>query len=117
VRVLQLASADFDFGAPTMDLSAAEDLAAVVAPWLASLGAPAFEAFESTYLSVPWLAVCAAFATQLESVGARAVLAPDQVFGWQPSLTLVEMIAVATLPALMIFTGRYPVVHVVAIWP
>jgi hypothetical protein len=117
VRVLQLASADFDFGAPTMDLSAAEDLAAAVAPWLASAAAPALDAFGTIYLAVPWLAVCSAFATQMESTGARTVLAPDLMLGWQPSLTLVEMIAVATLPALMIFTGRYPTVHVVAIWP
>ena len=65
------------------------------------------------------MAVAASVGAAFSAVAGKAprLIYPDQIFGWQPFLSLVHALYVAELPALFVYTGRFPEIHLAAVWP
>lgn len=85
--------------------------------WLKDLGLPP-SALKRVYVSTPFIAVSAfvgqAFAGTEPS--APLLMYPDQIYGWQPLLTLLAMMRQPSLPALFVYGGVDRAVQVAAVW-
>jgi hypothetical protein len=117
-RIFNIASLDLRFPGGDLELAMLSRLYGFAETWLADIGAPPLIEQQHLYVAVPSMAVAWAVVEAL-TAGNKArplVQVPDYLFGWHPSLTCLEMLAVAPLPALFVHTGRFPSVHLVAVW-
>jgi hypothetical protein len=67
-------------------------------------------------ISDPWLVIANSIATAFKPASSIVPMTmyPDTIFGWQPAITAMEFCMDHELPALAIFTGTYPDVHLMA---
>ena len=86
--------------------------------WLAEISSVPLTKIRRVVVSAPWLAVAAQIGGAFSVPGGRGpeILYPDQIFGWQPFLSLIFTLYQTDLPALFVYTGRYPEVHFAAVW-
>ena len=116
-RTLRFASLDVRFATPRVDLDTAAAVRVLADEWLQGLMGSGLVAVARVIISVPATAVAAQFGACFAGDGQGPEIAyPDLVYGWQPLLTLVELLHQSELPALLVYTGRYPEIHLAAVW-
>jgi hypothetical protein len=85
--------------------------------WLKDLGLPP-DTLKRVYISAPYFAISAfigqAFASSDPSN--PLIMYPDQVYGWQPLLSLLAMMRQPSLPALFVHGGSGPTIQLAAVW-
>lgn len=110
---LSVASLDWRLPDGGLSLDTVRLLRDVSDTWLQSLGVDP-QALRRIVVSAPWLSVSGFIGT---AMSARDIVHhPDQLYGWQPLLTLLGFLAEPELPALLVYSGRHPTVHLVAVW-
>lgn len=112
-RVVSIASADVRPTGLGLGLDTGPMLQGVAERWLGSLGLAA-NSMRRVVVSAPWLAVSAFLGAAL--IPGDQSRHPDQILGWHPLLTLLGFLAEPDVPALLVYTGRHPTVHLVAVW-
>lgn len=117
-RALTLATATLRFDEPILQMRMAEELWPLVAKELDAWRAPDLERMAAVYLSVPSFSVTGFLESKLKEFAPKApdIRAPDLLYGWAPLFTGVELLTRAPLPAIMVHAGRFPAVHLVAVW-
>jgi hypothetical protein len=113
-RAVHLASLDVQLAGEAIDLDTGRRLAAIAAAWLQATAGFGLQELKRVTLSVPWMAVAATVGAAFGPAANQRF--PDLVHGWQPFLSLIELLYERELPALFVYTGRHPEVHLAAIW-
>ncbi len=112
-RQIQFASIDVQLAEESVGLDTGPEIRNIAAGWFEEISGKPLSQVKRVVVSVPWVAVAV-------NVGAAfkgpEIVYPDQVFGWQPFLSALFTLYQAELPALFIYTGRFPDVHVAAVW-
>jgi hypothetical protein len=112
-RSVQFASLDVTLAEESVGLDTGPAIRNLAAGWFEQETGRSLDAVKRIVLSVPWLAVAVHIGQAFKGPD---VVFPDQVFGWQPFLSALYTLYQAELPALFIYTGRFPEVHVAAVW-
>ncbi len=119
LRAMNLAVTTYRCADPAMELRTVDAIWSAAAAALKAWQAPTLEKMQSIYLSVPSYAVTGCLTRRLNELAPGAtqdVRSPDLVFGWAPLLTLIELVARAPAPSLLISAGRFPSIHIVAVY-
>lgn len=112
-RQVSVASLDWRPPGGGLNLDTMKVLKHSVDNWLQSLDLDP-DSLKRLVVSAPGLSVSGFIGAGLT---ARDIVAhPDQLFGWQPLMTLLGFLYEPGLPALLVYSGRHPTVHLVAMW-
>ena len=112
-RQVQFASIDVQLAEECVGLDTGPAIRNIAAGWFEEVSGRPLAQLRRVVLSVPWLAVAVNIGSAFKG---PELVYPDQVFGWQPFLSCLFMLYQAELPALFIYTGRFPDVHLAAVW-
>ena len=121
-RPVRFVAETFQLPLVMADIDLPTRLAALAVGWWRGAGELSGINLCQVVLAVPYLALAGAAAEAmvhaLADVGLKQVRfeLPDQVFGWGPSLTLVEAVANGELPCLLVFLGAAGEVTLVGLW-
>lgn len=112
-RQVKFASLDVQLAEESVGLDTGPAIRNIAAGWFEEVSGRPLADVKRVVLSVPWLAVAVNIGSAFKG---PEIVYPDQVFGWQPFLSALFTLYQAELPALFVYTGRFPDVHVAAVW-
>jgi hypothetical protein len=117
-RSLQLSSLSLRMAPELINLDTGQILRRITRTWLKEKNGFDFDNLRRVVVCTPWLGVAAKLASAFSHVQLKSPLLtfPDFVHGWQPCLTAMEFLLHPEVPALFIYTGRFPDVHLMAVW-
>lgn len=112
-RQVHFASLDVQLAEESVGLDTGPQVRDIALGWFEEVSAKPRSQLKRVVVSVPWLAVAVNVGSAFKG---PEIVYPDQVFGWQPFLSALFTLYQAELPALFVYTGRFPDVHVAAVW-
>jgi hypothetical protein len=117
-RSLQLSSLSLRMAPELINLDTGLVLHRITRTWLKEKNGFDFDNLRRIVVCTPWLGVAAKLASAFSQVQLKSPLLtfPDFVHGWQPCLSAMEFLLHPEVPALFIYTGRFPDVHLMAVW-
>lgn len=117
-RQVKFASIDVQLAEESVGLDTGPAIRNIAAGWLEEVSGKKIQDLRRVVLSVPWLAVAVHIGSSFNTPGTKSpeLVFPDQIFGWQPFLSALFTLYQAELPALFVYTGRFPDVHLAAVW-
>ena len=118
LRTIQLSSLSLRMTPDLINLDTGQVLHGITRRWLKEKNGFDFDNLRRIVVCTPWLGVAAKLASAFSQVQLKSPLVtfPDFVHGWQPCLSAMEFLIHPEVPALFIYTGRFPDVHLMAVW-
>lgn len=115
-RKIRVACLSIRMPGEDINLDTGDKLQKIVNLWLKSEFGVTTQELKRLVISDPWIVIAHFIAEAFKRSGSSSVaMYPDNVFGWQPLMTAMEFCLGRELPALAIFTGTYPDVHLMAV--
>ena len=117
-RSILLSSLSLRMATELINLDTGQVLRRITSTWLKEKVGFDFDNLRRVVVCTPWLGVAAKLASAFSQVQFKSPLVayPEFAHGWQPCLSAIEFILHPEVPALFIYTGRFPDVHLMAVW-
>ena len=115
-RKIRIACLTLRMPGDDINLDTGNKLREIVDQWIRDTFRICIRDLKRLVISDPWLVIANFVAEPFcEIASSCAITYPDTVFGWQPVITAMEFCMGLEVPAVAIFTGSYPDVHIMAV--